>query len=161
MCQVLYFVCPINSLSPLIAVFKKKNKPSKQTSNPNVLGLLHNTGFGLVKGQLGGMSGSLCNSPDTVQRLTFNDGSPRPRDFLARRWCCCLCCVCEAYRLSPGSCWVLVSLGLPSPGCHCAALSFILHTAADVILMLCMCREDGTAEACFLYYLSYFKRKHC
>lgn len=53
----------------------------------------------------------------------------------------------------------LVSLGLPSPGCHCAALSFILHTAADVILMLCMCREDGTRRGLFSLLFELFQEK--
>lgn len=77
------------------------------------LGLLHNTGFGLVKRQLGGMSGSLCNSHDRVQRLTFNDGNPCPWDFRARWWWSCLCCVCEAYRLRLGAAGSMSHSGSP------------------------------------------------
>lgn len=108
----LAFCLPYKLTFFLIAVFffKKRNLQTTMFSL-----LLHNTGFGLVKRQLGAYV-----THDTVQRLTFNGGNPLLWDPRAPRWWSCLCCVCKAFAFA----WELLgtcpSHRLPSLGCHCA-----------------------------------------
>lgn len=124
---------------------KKKQKTFKPQC---FLELLHNTGFGLVSRQLGGVSRSLCNSHDTIQRSLLMMGILFLWDLRARWWWSCLCCVCEAFAFA----WELLGAYLTQaslpwlPLCWETAVSSILHIAADVILMPCMCRGGQSPQ---------------